>query len=117
MQVLFEASDEDDCATLGLIPGRVTRLKATAEARVPHMGWNDVRRGATSPLLAGVPDDACFYFVHSYRAPDGPWVSAWTEHGGPVPAAVSWGRVHGVQFHPEKSQESGAAVLRSFVAL
>ncbi|MBM4253909.1 MAG: imidazole glycerol phosphate synthase subunit HisH [Deltaproteobacteria bacterium] len=116
MQLLFESSEEGDVACLGLIPGRVVRLKDDPLARVPHMGWNHLqRRDSAEPLLAAIQDDDCFYFVHSFRAPDGPWVKAVTEHGELLPAVVSYGNVKGVQFHPEKSQGPGARLLSNFV--
>ncbi|MHA4875270.1 glutamine amidotransferase-related protein, partial [Enterococcus faecium] len=74
-------------------------------------------RVTDEPLLAGVTDADCFYFVHSYRAPDGPWVRGWCEHGGLVPAVVAHGRIWGVQFHPEKSQDAGARLLARFLQL
>ncbi|MEN9834751.1 MAG: Imidazole glycerol phosphate synthase subunit HisH [Pseudomonadota bacterium] len=116
MQLLFESSEEGDVPCLGLIPGRVVRLQDDPGARVPHMGWNHLmRRAPDEPLLAEIADDDCFYFVHSFRAPDGPWVRAVTQHGVLLPAVVSYGNVKGVQFHPEKSQDPGARILRSFV--
>ena len=116
MQLLFESSEEGDVACLGLIPGRVVRLKDDPSARVPHMGWNNlVKCDSEEPLLSGVDEDDCFYFVHSFRAPDGPWVKAMTKHGELLPAIVSYGNVKGVQFHPEKSEQPGSKILRSFI--
>jgi glutamine amidotransferase len=118
MQLLFESSEEGNVACLGLLPGRVTRLSEAPGIRVPHMGWNHLApRREDEPLLAGISDDDCFYFVHSYQAPDGPWVRAYCNHGGQVPAVVARGNVWGVQFHPEKSQAAGAQLLRNFLAL
>ncbi len=117
MQLLFSSSAEGDVAGLGLIPGRVTRLTADQAVRIPHMGWNQLTRRLEDPLLQGITADDYVYFVHSYRAPDGPWVTAWTEHGGEVPAVVRWQHVHGVQFHPEKSQTAGARILENFLKL
>jgi glutamine amidotransferase len=117
MQLLFEWSAEGSTPTLGLIPGQVTRLVAKEGLRVPHMGWNPVRQAKPSRLLAGIPDGAPFYFVHSYRAPDGDFVSAFAEHGERIPTIVERGRVYGVQCHPEKSQSAGAQLLRNFINL
>ena len=118
MQLLFASSEEGDVDCLGIIPGRVVRLTAGPGVRVPHMGWNHLaKRVEDEPLLAKVSDKDCFYFVHSYRAPEGPSVKGWCDHGGLVPAVVSQGNVLGVQFHPEKSQDSGARLLRSFLEL
>jgi glutamine amidotransferase len=117
MQLFFEESEEGPARGLGLLPGSVRRL-APAGLPVPHMGWNAVsRRTDGEPLLDGVADGAHFYFVHSYAAPDGPWVAAACDYGGAVPAVVRKGNFRGVQFHPERSGAAGARVLRNFLAL
>ena len=122
MQVLFDESEEGGgVAGLGLIAGRVERLRPADPAlKVPHMGWNQVHRHAAAegdPLLADVPEGAELYFVHSYHAvPRDPSVIALsTDHGGPVCAAVRKDNVLAVQFHPEKSQRRGLALLAAFV--
>ncbi len=116
MQVLFAHSEESDVACLGLIAGRVTRLPEAPGVRVPHMGWNSIRNVGDSPLLQGL--DGCdFYFVHSYAVPCGEYTRAVTEHSRPFSAAVSAGRIHGVQFHPERSGPQGARLLANFLAL
>lgn len=117
MQLLFESSEEGATETLGLLPGRVTRLTPGPTTRVPHMGWNRVLRDRPSPLLQDIVDGAPFYFVHSFKAPDGEWVSAHAEHGGRIPALVEKGVIFGVQCHPEKSQAVGAQLLRNFLTV
>jgi glutamine amidotransferase len=114
MQVLFEAGEEHGVVTkgLGLLPGTVTRL--TAE-RVPHMGWNTVAVPDGSRLFAGVPDGARFYFVHSYAATVTDGLVTTTVHGGPFVAAVERGPLWATQFHPEKSGDNGAILLRNWV--
>jgi glutamine amidotransferase len=99
---------------LGLLPGGVTRL--TAE-RVPHMGWNTVAAQPGSRLFAGLPAGTRFYFVHSYAATPvpGQGLVALTEHGDPFVAAVEHGVVTATQFHPEKSGDAGAVLLRNWV--
>ena len=117
MQMLFDASEEGPAKGLGLLPGTV-RLMTPKGLTVPHMGWNAVARTkAESALLAGIPDGTHFYFVHSYAAPMGPWTEAACDYGGPVPAVVRAGNFHGAQFHPERSGEAGARVLRNFLSL
>ena len=121
MQLLFEASDENpDARGLGLLPGRVRRFTDRPGLKIPHMGWNQTRRGpaGTAGPAAGVADGACFYFVHSYypdpaRADD---VALSSQHGVDFCAAVARDNVFGCQFHPEKSQAAGLALLRSFVS-
>ncbi len=117
MQVLFEAGEEHGVVTkgLGLIPGTVTRLHA---ARVPHMGWNTLTPPAASALFAGLPTGSRFYFVHSYAATPVPGQGLVTtaEHDQPFVAAVELNSLWATQFHPEKSGDDGAALLRNWVA-
>jgi glutamine amidotransferase len=115
MQLFFESSEEDDDAPgLGFYCGTVRRL-ATG-ARVPHTGWNSVRLRNAHPWLAGVPQDAHFYFVHSYAAdPEDDVVLATTEYAGEIPAIVGGEGILGVQFHPEKSSRMGQRLLEGFV--
>jgi imidazole glycerol phosphate synthase glutamine amidotransferase subunit len=120
LQLLFEGSDEDGAVTFGLLPGRTVRL--VGAPRLPHIGWNAVRRIRDHPLFAGIAPDAPFYFVHSYAPrPAGPGASeislATTEHGAPFVAAVARGALCGVQFHPERSGRDGLRLLANFVAL
>lgn len=120
MQLFFTRSTEGDVPCLALLPGTVTAIPAAPErgVTVPHMGWNDVRRrGPACKLLDGTADGAFFYFVHTFQAPDGPWVRAVTEHGGPVVAVVEHDNFLGVQFHPERSGQAGAALLERFFSL
>ena len=123
MQVLFEHGVEHGVDTPGLDewPGVVERLRAPV---VPHMGWNTVEPPAGTRLFAGVAD-ARFYFVHSYGVRD--WVLhtngrtrpplvTWAEHGGDrFVAAVENGPLSATQFHPEKSGDAGALLLRNWV--
>jgi imidazole glycerol-phosphate synthase subunit HisH len=119
-QVLFEHGEEHGKIVdgLGLLPGGVRRLDA---ARVPHMGWNTVTAPAGSRLFAGVPAGARFYFVHSYAARPTEALAATgalvtvSDHGGPFVAAVELGALSATQFHPEKSGDDGAALLRAWV--
>jgi glutamine amidotransferase len=114
MQLLFDASDEGEGVGLGVIPGRVTRLRA---ARVPQIGWNTVQPTAGEPLLDGAPLPMVYY-ANSYvcRPADEGVVTAWTEHEGDrFPAAVRAGQAVGVQFHPEKSSSDGVRFLHAFL--
>ncbi|MEU6075179.1 imidazole glycerol phosphate synthase subunit HisH [Micromonospora sp. NPDC047074] len=121
MQVLFEHGDEHGVVTkgLGLLPGGVTRLAAD---RLPHMGWNTVAPPAGSVLFAGLPAGSRFYFVHSYGVGDpgaladaGAAVTT-AHHGTDFVAAVERGPLRAAQFHPEKSADNGAALLRNWLA-
>lgn len=116
MQLFFEASEEDaDARGLGFYRGAVRRLPEGA--RVPHIGWNAVHIALPHPWLAGVPEGAHFYFVHSYAPdPQDDVVLGTAEHGGAsFPAIVGGEGLLGVQFHPEKSGAMGARFLAAFV--
>jgi glutamine amidotransferase len=105
---------------LGWIDGEVRRLEPTHEdARIPHIGWNEVTPSRDTPLLAGVGPARDFYFVHSYHfvCTEEKDVLARTPYCGGFVSAVGRDRIFGVQFHPEKSQRAGFAVLRNFLAL
>jgi imidazole glycerol-phosphate synthase subunit HisH len=108
MQIFFGASEEGGRG-LGLLPGRVVRIRAS---RVPHMGWNTLALTRRTPLLDGL-DGADVYFAHSYVAvPHDPAVvAATTDHDGLLVAAVAHDAVAGVQFHPERSGAAGARLL------
>jgi glutamine amidotransferase len=121
MQILFERGEEHGVVTkgLGLLPGGVSRLAAD---RVPHMGWNTVEVPDGSRLLAGLRSGSRFYFVHSYAAVGVDTLAAagalvtTCAHGRPFAAAVEHGPLSAAQFHPEKSADTGAALLRNWVA-
>jgi imidazole glycerol-phosphate synthase subunit HisH len=117
MQILFEAGDEHGLRApgCGCWPGIVGRLRAPI---LPHMGWNGVVPAAGTRLLAGLGNDAMFYFVHSYAATAAPpgTVTSWAEHGEPFAAVVEDGPLAATQFHPEKSADTGAVVLANWLA-
>ena len=113
MQILYESSDEGAGEGISLFPGRVRRLR---HQRLPHIGWNAVRHQGTG-LFEGVPRDAFFYFVHSFAPSEcsDPCVAT-TDYGDQFASASVGGNVWAVQFHPEKSSDVGARVLKNFVA-
>lgn len=115
MQLLYAHSEEGDTEGLGLLPGRVARLRPGAGLRVPHMGWNRLQRRRDDPLLAGIDDRAHAYFVHGYAAPDNTQTLAASTHGDSFAALVRCGRHAGAQFHPERSGEVGLRLLRNFI--
>lgn len=122
MQLLSESGTEfGDHRGLGLIPGTVRRLTPARDGeRVPHIGWNELRRHRNEDrLLDGIDPSKDFYFVHSYYfdVADDRDLVATTPYCGGVAAVVNRGTVWGTQFHPEKSQKAGFAVLRNFLAL
>ena len=122
MQMLADISDEGSAKGLGLVPGTVRKFEKGTHRnrplRCPHMGWNHVHQTAEFPLLDGV-DGAKFYFLHSYwfEAEDAEDVLATTLYGDSFPCVVGGNNIFGVQFHPEKSHDSGLKLLSNFGAL
>ena len=116
MQVLFERSAEGDTACLGLLEGAIEKIAERPGVRVPHMGWNHLHRERESPLLDGIDNADYAYFVHSYAAPVDDACIASVEHGASYAALVQRRHVAGAQFHPERSAQPGACLLRNFLA-
>jgi len=126
LQLLLEESEEGQGARgLKVLDGKVPRFSRNG-LKVPHMGWNQVRRPAAGntrheacPLLKGIADGSYFYFVHSYYAEpaDRSVVALETEYGTPFASMVWRDRLFATQFHPEKSQAVGLRLLKNFVEL
>jgi glutamine amidotransferase len=115
-QWLYEASDEaPDVPGLGVVKGRCRRLPPTL--KVPHVGWNSLEIRKPSRLLAGIAQGTYAYFTHSFAADVTEDAVATTTHAAPFASVVETPQVFGVQFHPEKSGDSGVQMLRNFVAL
>lgn len=116
MQLLGRHSEEQDTPLLGILPFDVTRFPAETTPKVPHMGWNTLHV-CRSPLLQGLPEAAYVYFVHSYRAPVGPYTLAEARYPeeAPFSAAVQSSNFYGVQFHTEKSGAVGEQILQNFL--
>ncbi|MCK5575109.1 MAG: imidazole glycerol phosphate synthase subunit HisH [Sphingomonadales bacterium] len=118
MQLLFDKTDEDDVPCLGMIGGRIRKFPATIEMPVPHMGWNTLEEISDNcPLLNGVDDGSFAYFVHSYYRAPGLDMKASTPYSVPVASVVQKNNVFGCQFHPERSSDVGAMVLKNFMTL
>lgn len=124
LQMLFEHSEEGNVSGLGIYPGEVKRFPAEkmvdahgAKLKVPHMGWSQVQQTGTHDLWQDIPDQARFYYVHSYYvAPADPALTAaTTAYPFDYTCAIAHDNVFAVQFHPEKSAESGLQLLRNFV--
>jgi len=115
LQMLFDSSEEDDQACLGILPGVVRRFQRPL--KLPHMGWNTVALTAASNAFAGIESGTPFYFVHSYfpvpRDPE--IVRGWTEYGVRFASVVAQGTILGVQFHPERSGTPGLHLLQNFL--
>lgn len=127
MQILFSRGIEHGQEAEGMDewPGTVGPLRTDAEHPVPHMGWNTVETPADSRLFAGLPADDRYYFVHSYAVHEWemetanpalkPPVVSWTTHGSRFVSAVENGPLWATQFHPEKSGDAGAQLLRNWI--
>ena len=120
MQLLFEESREfGTWQGLGLLPGKVVPMEGVVPQayKIPHIGWNGLHfpAGRLHPLLAGVEEGDCVYFVHSFYAAEcDDVVIATAEYGAQLTAAVARGNVMGCQFHPEKSGTVGLTILKTF---
>jgi imidazole glycerol-phosphate synthase subunit HisH len=117
MQLLFEESEEfGPVPGLGVFPGRVVRFAERPDLKVPHMGWNQIRKRQDAPHLRGINDDAFVYFVHSYYVvPGDPALTATsTQYGGEFASAIAKDNVFATQYHPEKSQAVGLRILENF---
>ncbi len=120
LQLLFSKSYEDgEYEGLNVFPGEVVRFDSSAGVKVPHMGWNQLRVRRLAPLLQGLPAEASVYFVHSYYvAPRDPNLAATeTDYPTPFTSAIWHENVFATQFHPEKSQKVGLAMLHRFAQL
>ena len=117
LQLLFERSEESPgVAGLGIFKGAIRQIVAP-NLKVPHMGWNSLSLRNATPLLKGLPENPYVYFVHSFHAvpEDASIITAVTEYGSELTAAVGRGNVQAMQFHPEKSSSVGLKILESFV--
>lgn len=118
MQVLADEGEELGVhAGLGWIPGRVRRLRAADHGlRVPHIGWNGARRVVDHPVLADLDDASTFYYVHSFAfdTKERAHAIAECDYGEPFTCAVARDNIVATQFHPEKSQRAGLAILERF---
>jgi glutamine amidotransferase len=124
LQMLFESSEEGDTPGLGVFPGQVRRFPREAmkdagggRLKVPHMGWNEVMQAEPHALWQGIADANRYYFVHSYYVEAGrpELVAGYSVYGFPFTCAVAQDNIFAVQFHPEKSQTAGLALLANFV--
>ena len=125
MQMLLDHSEEQDTPGLGVIGGRVKRFRLDGQTqpdgsrfKVPQMGWNRVTQAQPHPIWGGVPDDAWFYFVHSFYAEpaDERYSAGLTDYGPRFTSAVARDNIFATQFHPEKSAADGLTLYRNFLA-
>lgn len=114
MQLLFESSAEGETQGLGVIPGRLLKFDES-KAKVPHMGWNVLKKDNEHPLMKGIENGAHLYYVHSFYVPDNEYALATCDYVTEFAAIVAKDNYFGVQFHPEKSGEVGAQILQNFL--
>jgi len=121
MQLLFEESQEAvKTKGLGVLKGKVKRFEERKGLKVPHMGWNQLKKVTSEcPLLKDIPDSAYLYFCHSYypQPKDKNVIAATTDYGLEFSSVVWQDNIYGVQFHPEKSQKIGLKIIENFVKL
>jgi len=117
MQLLADASEEEDVDCLGIIPGVARRLQVRDGFPVPNMGWCPVTRLTEAPVLEGIDDGSYFYFVHSYALPPSEYTIATARHADAFSAVVSRDNFIAAQFHPERSSADGARLLRNFLEM
>lgn len=118
MQLLGSFSEEGQSTVplLGLIDSPVQKMDANG-LPVPHSGWNQVKALAGNPLFRDIPDNAYFYFVHSYSMPISSNTIAQTQYGNPFSSAVNCDNFYGVQFHPERSGAAGSRLIQNFLEM
>lgn len=117
LQLLFPKSEESpDAEGLGIFDGSITKIPSGEGLKIPHIGWNSLDIKKSDGLFKGIGKNPYVYFVHSYflNSSDRSIVSAQTEYGVTIDAAVEKGNVYATQFHPEKSGETGLKILRNF---
>lgn len=123
LQMLFDFSEEGNVSGLGILKGKVKRFPPEKmhdengeKLKVPHIGWNEVEQCRPHPLWEGIEQGSRFYFVHSYyvEPEDEGLVAARSRYPFVFASAVAKGNIFAVQFHPEKSQNAGLALLRNF---
>lgn len=117
MQLLTSYSDEGQVAGLGLVDVHTKSFSKGLPQKIPHMGWNSIQVIKSIPLLNGINEQDSFYFAHSYRVEEveGEAIAAVTEYGDKFGSVINSGSVLGVQFHPEKSHDSGLKILQNFI--
>jgi imidazole glycerol-phosphate synthase subunit HisH len=118
MEILFNKSEEGKLEGLKILNGEVVMLPK-GKVKVPHMGWNNLKIKTQSKLLKGVKDQSWVYFVHSYKTvpKDHNLVVATSNYGVSIPAMIEKNNLIGVQFHPEKSGDVGALMIKNFIEL
>lgn len=116
MQILCESTEEGNSECLGIIPVIVKRFNIK-DLKVPHMGWNSVKKNNGDKVFSNIPDDEYFYFAHSYFVPQNEFTTSVCNYGLDFSASVRYKNFYGVQFHPEKSAQQGIKIIKNFLEI
>ena len=114
MQLLTKQSEEGEAQCLGVVDTQVSQMRSE-DLTLPHMGWNQIKVERVSPLFAGIEDGEYFYFVHGFCVDLGEHTLASCEYSQKFSASINAGNYYGVQFHPERSSQAGARLLKNFI--
>ena len=117
MQLLADASEEEDVECLGIIPGVAGKLRGDTSCPVPNMGWCSVKAAQSDEVLQSIDDGSYFYFVHSYALPLSEYTVASAVHAEPFSAMARRDNFVAAQFHPERSSANGARLLANFAGV
>jgi glutamine amidotransferase len=115
MQLLADASEEENVECLGVIPGTARKMHADKTRPVPNMGWCPITRTGSHEVLEDIDDGSYFYFVHSYALPVSDFTIATANHAEPFSAVISHRNFVAAQFHPERSSTNGSHLLQNFL--
>lgn len=115
MQLLCEASEEDDAECLGIVPGVAQKLAAEPDHAVPNMGWCATKICSEHPIFEGIEDGTFFYYLHSFALPVSSYSLATATHTTPFTAILARNNFVAAQFHPERSSAAGAQLLHNFI--
>lgn len=116
MQLMMDNSSEGDVTCLGIFPGTVLKFDS-AQTKVPHMGWNEIKFSKKSRLFKNINDGEKFYFANSFYVPVTEFTTSITNNNIDFSASLERDNFYGVQFHPEKSGEAGLKILQNFIDL
>jgi glutamine amidotransferase len=117
MQILADASEEEDVECLGIIPGTAKKMQSDTTCPVPNMGWCPVIGEREHDVLTSIDDGSYFYFLHSYALPVSDYTVATSNHAEPFSAVISHNNFVATQFHPERSSSAGSRLLQNFMGM
>jgi len=116
MQLLCESTEEGNVKCIGVIPEATKKFQKN-NLKVPHMGWNSIKKVTNDTLLENIHPETYFYFAHSYFVPQNKYTTAVCNYGIDFSASLNYKNFYGVQFHPEKSAQQGITIIKNFLEL